>query len=165
MTENIELNGAGNVPLKRGRKPGSPKPAGSGRKKGTPNKQTIATRAQILEKCDPLKILADVALGKRWAVVDPADSSKRILSYPSGDQRIHAVTTLAKKVSPDLRAQELSGPGGAPIETKEVNSEDALKILLSRIDKMSERVNFDDKPPTEKFLAEMAAHGDSEGAN
>ena len=144
MSDIIKLNDA--KPLskkKRGRKPGSPKPAGSGRRKGTPNKQTIATREQILEQCDPLKILADVALGKRWAVVDPTDSSKRIWSFPSGDQRIHAVTTLAKKVSPDLRSQELSGPEGGPIETKDANRGNALETLLHRIDGMANRTQID----------------------
>lgn len=154
------LNGA-TEPRKRGRPKGSPKPPGSGRRKGTPNKQTIGTREQILEQCDPLKVLADVALGKRWVVVDPKDSSKRIWSYPSGDQRIHAVTTLAKKVSPDLRSQELSGPEGGPIQTQDAGSAKALETLMSRVDGMSQRVNIDDKPPTKMSLAEKAAHGDT----
>lgn len=151
-------------PLKRGRPKGSPKPAGSGRRKGTPNKQTISTREQILEQCDPLKLLADVALGKRWVVVDPADSSKRIWSYPSGDQRIHAVTSLARKVAPDLRAQELSGPGGAPIETRTAGT-DALETLMNRLDGMSGRVSFDDKHATEMPPAKMATLGNSERVN
>jgi hypothetical protein len=134
-------------PLKRGRPKGSPKPAGSGRKRGTPNKTTVATREQILEQCDPLKILADVALGKRWVVVDPADSSKRIWSYPSGDQRIHAVTTLAKKVAPDLRSQELSGPEGGPIQTEGTNGGDALENLLNRIDGIAKRMREGDQGP------------------
>lgn len=157
------LNGI-TEPLKRGRAKGSPKPAGSGRRKGTPNKQTISTREQILEQCDPLKILADVALGKRWVVVDPADSSKRIWSYPSGDQRIHAVTSLARKVAPDLRSQELSGPAGGPIETQ-AGGADPMSLILSRLNGMAQRVDPDNKPSIEVPPAKMAALGDSERAN
>ena len=161
------LNGA-TKPLKRGRRKGSPKVPGSGRKKGSPNKATLATREQILDLCDPVKILANVAMGKQFLVVDPKDSCNRIKSFPTADQIINAATILSHKLLPNLRAQELSGPGGGAIETRAADS-GALEELMNKLNGMSQRRVFDDTPLIEKSFAEMAAGGDtvadSEGAN
>ena len=153
---------------KRGRPRGSPKVVGSGRKRGTPNKKTVATREQILEMCDPLKLLANIALGKEWLVADGKDHGRRVKAFPTGDQRYNACQTLAHKLLPNLRAQELSGPAGGPIETRAADS-GALEELMNKLNGMRQRRVLDDNPPIEKSLAEMAAGGDtvadSEGAN
>ena len=149
-----DLNGAS--PRKRGRPKGSPKVVGSGRAKGTANKRTIATREQILQVCNPLKLLTDVALGRPFFIVDLEDGRRRNRVSPTPDQIMNARAILAHKTAPNLRAQELSGPGGAPIETINISGEAAREVLVKQLHGMSERMVVDrDELPNEE----------SEGAN
>ena len=139
------------VRKRRGRPKGSPKVVGSGRQRGTPNKKTVATREQILELCDPLKLLANIALGKEWLVADGKDHGRRVKAFPNGDQRYNACQTLAHKLLPNLRAQELSGPLGGPIQTMDVaTAGDAREELMKKLNGMSARMEPDEMVVSDK---------------
>ena len=96
---------------KRG--PGRPKGLGrvpgSGRKRGTPNRDRAATIEKIMREADPLLYLCKIARGDRLEAGDGPDATKKSWWFPTGDQRISALQTLARKVLPDMKAVEHSG--------------------------------------------------------
>jgi hypothetical protein len=102
---------------KRG--PGRPKGLGrvpgSGRAKGTRNKDRTATIEQIMREADPIQYLCKVARGDRMEAGDGPDAKKKSWWFPTGDQRLTAMQTLARKVLPDLKATEITGADGAPL--------------------------------------------------
>ena len=102
---------------KRG--PGRPKglgrAPGSGRAKGTPNKDRAATVERIMREADPLGFLAKVCRGDRMQAALLPGAKKKTFWFPTGDQRITAAQTLAKKVMPDMKAIEHAGPMGEPL--------------------------------------------------
>jgi hypothetical protein len=83
--------------------PGSPKPEGSGRKKGTANKRTEQVRA-LLEglDCDPIAILAHFAKGDAKAL------KLRRGEKVSVEVRFGAAKELAQYVAPKLKAIEVT---------------------------------------------------------
>lgn len=105
------LGAAPETPEKRG--PGRPKGLGrvpgSGRKKGTCNKDRSATIERIMREADPLGFLCKVCNGHRMEAAPEPGAQKRTWWYPTGDQRLTAAQTLARKCLPDMRATELSG--------------------------------------------------------
>lgn len=104
--------------IKRG--PGRPKGLGkvpgSGRKPGTPNRDRAATVEKIMSLADPLEFLCKVARGDRMSAAAKPGTSEKTWWVPTGDQRISAAQTLARKVLPDLKATELTG-GLEPVIT------------------------------------------------
>lgn len=114
-----------------GRPKGLGKVPGSGRQKGTRNKDRAATVERIMHMADPLEFLCKVCRGDRLEAAPEPGAKKRSFWYPTGDQRLTAAQTLARKVLPDMKAVELAGPEGEP--------------MIARI----ERVIVDDrvKPP------------------
>ena len=107
-----------------------PRPTGipktGGRKKGIPNKISVATRERIQREADPIGFLIDVANGKAIKAAFPSkdDGTKTgtVQIYPTLDQRIEAAQYLGKKLMPDLKAIEMSGELG-------VKHEDWVKTL------------------------------------
>ena len=104
-------------PPKRG--PGRPKGLGrvpgSGRKKGTCNKDRTATVERIQKLADPVGFLCDVVRGVRMAGAAEPGAKTKTWWYPDGPQRIAAAQTLARKIMPDMKAVEVSGPVGEPM--------------------------------------------------
>ncbi len=96
------------------RPPGRPKgyPRSGGRAKGTPNKDRAATVAKIMSEADPILFLCKVCRGDRMAAALEPGDKKRVWWVPTGDQRITAAQTLARKVMPDMKSIEHSGPLG-----------------------------------------------------
>ena len=99
--------------LKPKRGPGRPKGLGrvpgSGRRKGTPNRDRAATIEKIMREADPLLYLCKIARGDRLEAGDGPNATKKTWWFPTGDQRISALQTLARKVLPDMKAIEHSG--------------------------------------------------------
>lgn len=92
-----------------GRPKGLGKVPGSGRKRGTPNRDRAATIERIMKESDPIGFLCQVARGVRMAAAEEAGNKKRGWIFPSLDQRISAAQTLCRKVLPDMKAIEHSG--------------------------------------------------------
>jgi hypothetical protein len=101
-----------------GRPKGFGKVPGSGRKAGTPNKLTLDVRTYIMEKGKPLELLFKISCGQKVKVGDVDGNSKLI--YPSLTDRASAARALLSKVLPDIKATEITGADGGPIETKSV---------------------------------------------
>lgn len=102
-------------PAKRG--PGRPKgyPRTGGRAKGTPNRASLVTRDYIVKDGAPVRVLCQIAAGRKMIAAASPGAKKREVAYPTLDQRLRAAEILAKKVIPDLRSVEASGPDGGPI--------------------------------------------------
>ena len=101
---------------KPGRPPGTPKTGG--RKKGTRNRDRVATVARIESLADPIGFLADVCRGVRLQAAPEPGAKKREWWYPTADQRITAAQTLARKVLPDMKSVEHAGPLGEPLSVR-----------------------------------------------
>jgi hypothetical protein len=85
---------------------------GSGRRKGIPNRGTIATREWIMRQGDPLHFLIGVMNGDRFTAAPEEGSRKKSWAYPTMDQRLSAAQALAKKVAPDMKSVDLSAEDG-----------------------------------------------------
>ena len=124
--------------LKRG--PGRPKGLGkvkgSGRKRGTPNRDRSATIERIQREADPILFLCKVCRGDRMTAATSPGEGKKGWWVPTGDQRISAAQTLARKVLPDQKAIEHSGeqPAITEIIRTIVNSEskEVAKVQADR---------------------------------
>ena len=110
MTKTAEKSNRG-----PGRPRGLGRVPGSGRKKGTSNRDRTATIARIQKEADPLGFLAKVCRGDRMEAALEPGAKKKTFWFPTGDQRITAAQTLAKKVMPDMKAIEHAGPLGEPL--------------------------------------------------
>ena len=99
-------------PKRPGRKPGSPRVAGSGRKAGTKNKITLPVKEMILKRGRPVELLCDVSRGLKIRVGPQAGPGEPEWAYPDLATRISAARTLLGKIIPDLRAQEITGKDG-----------------------------------------------------
>ncbi len=79
---------------------GAPKPAGSGRRKGTPNRATAEISERLAELgCDPIEGMASIAANE----ANPAELRGRMYAE------------LAQYVYPKRKAVEHSGYGGDPV--------------------------------------------------
>jgi hypothetical protein len=100
----------------RGRpfKKGQPKPPGSGRKKGTPNRfSPVPIYERIRQSgADPIEVMVEIMGNPKIATLT----------------RLKAAALLAEYVYPKPRAVEVSWPGGAPLGP----SADDLKAALKR---------------------------------
>ena len=101
-----------------GRPKGLGKVPGSGRAKGTPNKDRAATVDRIMREADPILFLCKVCRGDRLEAALEPGAKKREWWYPTGDQRLTAAQTLARKVLPDMKAIEHTGPLGEPLSVR-----------------------------------------------
>jgi hypothetical protein len=105
------------APVERAKNPpGRPKGLGrvpgSGRRKGIPNRGTIATREMILRKGNPIEFLIGVMNGNRFTAAPEEGSRKKSWAFPTMDQRLAAAQTLAKKVAADMKSIDLSAEDG-----------------------------------------------------
>ena len=91
---------------------------GSGRQKGTCNKDRAATVERIMREADPIGFLAKVCRGDRMEAALELGAKRRSWWYPTGDQRLTAAQTLAKKIMPDMKAIEHAGPLGEPLSVR-----------------------------------------------
>jgi hypothetical protein len=109
---------AGKPTNKGGRPKGLGKVPGSGRKKGTRNKDRAATVERIMRMANPLDFLCQVCRGDRMVAAPEPGAKKRVFWFPTGDQRLTAAQVLARKVMPDMKAIEHSGPLGEPLSVR-----------------------------------------------
>ena len=84
-----------------------------------PHFQSLGLQAagheKIMRQADPLEFLCKVCRGDRMEAAAKPGDKKKTWWHPTGDQRINAAQTLARKVMPDQKAVEVSGPLGEPL--------------------------------------------------
>ncbi len=68
-----------------------------------------------MKLADPIGFLCDVSRGVRMSAALVPGDAKKSFWFPTGDQRISAASILARKIMPDMRAVEVSGPVGEPM--------------------------------------------------
>lgn len=123
---------------KRGKKKGTPKTPGSGRKKGTRNKVTSQTRERIEKGADPVGFLISLAKGNRQSAAATPDAPRRTWVIPTLQHRIDAMNVLLNRTMPVIKPVELTGANAGPIVTKGEGF-DALGEVLARLDGMASR--------------------------
>jgi hypothetical protein len=113
---------------RRGRPRGLPKTGG--RRKGQPNFITKDMKEAIIaSRGNPVAFLLRIIEGQRIRVGPLAGPAKPQFEYPTLADRIRAAMALAQKILPDMKATELSGPGGAPVEVMAIDVEERAEQL------------------------------------
>ena len=79
-----------------------------GRRKGTPNKASAATRERIERDADPIGFLCRVANGEEIEAAPTKDAEEVVKVRPTLDQRLTAAQTLARKIQPDAKDTPIS---------------------------------------------------------
>ena len=100
------------VPKKRGRKP------------GIPNKITANIKELIMRRGKPVELLCDVARGVRIRFGPQAGPNEPEWVYPDLDTRLHAARILLSKICPDVKAIEVGGIGGGPMQVNIIRYSD-----------------------------------------
>ena len=71
-----------------------------------------------MRQADPLEFLCKICRGDRLTAAPEPGATSKTWWYPTGDQRITAAQTLARKVLPDMKAVEVAGPLGEPLSVR-----------------------------------------------
>lgn len=103
-----------------------------GRKKGIPNKRTEVVRDMLDGmKCNPIKLLADFALGKpiKGRLPGTPESASPIMLHPTLDQMLSARHKLSEFYAPRLKSIEHSGSIGTHEATLEELADEAPESL------------------------------------
>ena len=100
-------------PKRVGRPPGQPRTGG--RQRGTPNRTSMVTRNFIVKNGAPVRVLCQIAAGRKMTAAASPGSEKRESAYPTLDQRLRAAEILARKIVPDMKSVEASGPDGGDL--------------------------------------------------
>jgi hypothetical protein len=146
-----------------GRLPGSPRPAGAGRKKGVPNSVTAELREKITA-AKPIEFLIKVCEGQRIRVGPQAGPIAGQFVYPSVEQRLRAAELLVKKILPDLTSSEITGANGAPlVPPAQPVSVEQLALtaitILERHKARTEAVEIEAVPESAEALLLLERHG------
>jgi hypothetical protein len=88
-----------------------------GRPRGVPNKTTRAAKEAITDAA-PWELLVRVMRGQTFKRADEEGARRAVGVRPTLTQSIAAAEALLRKVCPDMKATELSGPGGGPIASE-----------------------------------------------
>ena len=114
----IEARGAAPV-VETGTRPSAPESAPKkrprrGRPKGVPNKVNRVAKEAILA-AEPHSFLIRIMEGRAFKRAGEPGAKRRTGCYPTLTESISAAETLLRKISPDLKATELTGKDGAPL--------------------------------------------------
>ncbi len=109
-------NGAGGetVTSENAPKTGPGKPARRGRPKGVPNKVNRIAKEAIAD-AEPHSFLIRIMEGRKFMRAGTEGAKRRVECYPTLRESVSAAETLLRKISPDLRATELTGKDGTPL--------------------------------------------------
>ncbi len=85
-----------------------------GRPRGVPNKVNRIAK-EAITKAEPHSFLIRVMEGRKFKRAGTEGAQRTTACYPTLTESISAAETLLRKIAPDLKSQELSGPGGSPL--------------------------------------------------
>ena len=103
-----------------------------GRPRGRRNKTYDDLAALIRDKGKPIEFLIKVARGNRIRVsAEDNPNAPAVWRYPSMDQRVDAAKALARKILPDMRATEISGPDGEPLLRPTASRIEVAKAVIA----------------------------------
>lgn len=114
---------------KRGRKPGSPKVPGSGRKKPGPNPFGREGREYLAKNSGYLDLLVRILNGKAVRLAGP--TGKQAWHYPDWDDRKWALAQVLPRMIPTLASQEITGDADNPLSIND-NREPLSMTELAR---------------------------------
>lgn len=118
--------------------PGTPKPATSGRRPGTPNRATREAQALAEELgINPFEVLLRFAAGDTEALgLKPYVDGKGRQRDPMVplDLRMQAAAAATRFLLPQLKSVEVAGAGGGPLDVFLSMGEDALKQRTAELD-------------------------------
>lgn len=118
--------------------PGTPRPANAGRKVGTPNRATREAQALADELgIDPFEVLLLFAAGDAEALgLKPYVDGKGRHREPmvALDLRMQAAIAACRHLLPVLKAVEVTGANGGPIETMMALGEEGLKKRMAELE-------------------------------
>lgn len=109
-----------------GRPRGLPKPPGSGRQKGTPNRSTSEIRELIQRRGRPVELLAAIAAGRRVKV------GKGQYAYPDLQERAAAAKILIDKLLPTPKPTETDTDDGERIPERHLPEGTSREVDLGR---------------------------------
>ena len=102
-----------------------------------------------MREADPILFLCKVARGDRMSAAARPGASEKSWWVPTGDQRISAAQTLARKVLPDLKATELTGDLGPVITGITRTIIDPKKLSEAQVNSVGENGVDNDVPNTD----------------
>lgn len=143
MTDESSGNTATTAEHSGGKRPvGRPKgyPKTGGRPKGAKNRLPEEFRRFIDQRGRPLELLSAIARGNKVVAADPANPTEKIRIYPSLAERTTAARALLDRLLPSLKATEISGAGGGPVEYTGPRLEDEGAETVRRFMFLAERV-------------------------
>ena len=127
-TATARSEGASDAPRRKpGRAPGSPKVAGSGRRRGVPNAMGREARVYLAAESGYLDMIARVCSGKAVRMSGP--TGKKTWYYPDWDDRKWAIELVASKCVPTMSAAEVSGPDGEPLNPPPLPEKEVARRL------------------------------------
>lgn len=136
---------------KRGVKPGSPKPAGSGRAPGTTNKVTAEARAAIAFFVDNNagrlqewldKVAGGVPrLDTKGQFVYNGDGEQVWLVAPNPEKAYNMFQSVVEYHVPKLARTEVTGANGGPVTTAHVNLKGLNDAELAQMSALMDKVS------------------------
>jgi hypothetical protein len=150
----------------------TPVGARRGRRKGSVNKTNRIAKQAIVE-AEPHMFLIKVMKGQKFRRAGSEGGRRTVDCYPTLRESISAGETLLRKIAPDMKAQELSGPDGEPIAFaaagRPADGEVARRaaLLFLKADKSPQVDGGRDMafPPAEPASAEPLKNENSENQN
>ena len=129
-----------------GAKPGSVRPAGSGRQPGTPNKVTLTAKLAIAEFVDGnahrlegwLDKVAngDVLVDKDGKQVYDQDGNTIYVTRPNPERAFNLFQSVVEYHVPKLARSEISGPGGGVIPIAAVDLKGLSDVELDTMQRL-----------------------------
>ncbi len=111
----VRGNGAGGATVSsKSASESAPAKPRRGRPRGVPNKVNRIAKEAIVQ-AEPHSFLIRVMEGRKFKRAGTEGAQRTTACYPTLTESISAAETLLKKIAPDLKSQELSGPDGAPL--------------------------------------------------
>jgi hypothetical protein len=103
------------------------KPKRRGRPKGVPNKVNRIAKEAIAE-AEPHQFLIRIMEGRKFRRAGTESARKTTDCFPTLAESTAAAELLLRKIAPDLRATELSGPDGQPIQSEQLTVEISQRL-------------------------------------